>query len=208
MHILGISGSLRRASFNTGLLRYAAQSLPAGHTLEIADLSGVPLLNEDLEQNGLPPAVESLRKAIDRADGLLFAATEYNYGLSGVLKNAVDWASRPYPAAMPASGESPEAGGIYAVPRSPLTGKPCAMMGASAGIGGTIRAQLQLRQALQINSGLPLAQPEVFVTFDYSGKFDVSTGDLLDAQTKGFVDALMKSFVPWISIARLPGDSR
>lgn len=205
MRILGISGSLRRSSFNTGLLRFATDCLPAGHSLEIADLHAIPLFDEDLEGRGTPLAVQAFRGAIDRADALLFAVTEYNYGMSGVLKNAVDWASRPYPAAAPYGEEAPEAGGIYTIPPCPLTGKPAAMMGASAGLGGTIRAQLGLRQALQINSGLPLPQPEVFVTFGYSGKFDFATGDLIDDQTQAYVRALVSAFLAWAPVARLPG---
>jgi len=205
MRILGISGSLRRSSFNTGLLRYAASVLPAGHTLEVADLHGLPLFDEDLEAQGAPPAVQAFRDAIDTADALLFASTEYNYGMSGVLKNAVDWASRPYPAAMPHDAVAPPAGAIYTIPPCPLTGKPAAMMGASAGLGGTIRAQLQLRQALQINSGLPLPQPEVFVTFGYSGKFDLATGDLVDEPTKAYVRALVEALLAWAPVAKLPG---
>ncbi|MDX2205979.1 MAG: NAD(P)H-dependent oxidoreductase [Hyphomicrobiaceae bacterium] len=206
MRILGISGSLRRSSFNTGLLRYAQSIMPAGVTLEIADIAGLPLFDEDAEARGVPAAT-AFQAAVDRADALLFAATEYNYGMSGALKNAVDWASRPYPAAMPHGDEAPEAGGIYTIPACPLTGKPAAMMGASAGLGGTIRAQLGLRQALQINSGLPLAQPEVFVTFGYSGKFDPATGDLLDEQTKAYVRALVAALIAWVPVARLPAST-
>ena len=205
MRILGISGSLRRSSFNTGLLRYAGSVLPAGHTFEIADLHGLPLFDEDLEAQGAPAAVQAFREAIDAADALLFTSTEYNYGMSGALKNAVDWASRPYPAAMPHGEEAPPAGGIYTIPPCPLTGKPAAMMGASAGLGGTIRSQLQLRQALQINSGLPLAQSEVFVTFGYSGKFDLRSGDLVDEPTKLYVRALVEALLAWAPVARLPG---
>ena len=207
MHFLGISGSLRRSSFNTGLLRHAAAVLPAGHTLKIADLHGLPLFDEDLEAKGAPPAVAAFRGAIGSADALLFAATEYNYGMSGVLKNAVDWASRPYPADRPEGDEAPEGDGIYTVPKCPLTTKPAAIMGASAGIGGTIRAQLGLRQSLQLNSCLALPQPEVFVTFAYSGKFDPATGDLLDPQTKVYVQALVEALIAWVPVARLPGDA-
>jgi chromate reductase, NAD(P)H dehydrogenase (quinone) len=204
MKILGISGSLRKASFNGGLLRFGRSALATGHTLDIADIGDLPLLNEDLEEDGLPPAVIRFRKEIDAADALLIASTEYNYGISGVLKNAIDWASRPYPQAMPSEGEAPGDGGIYTIPSSPLTGKPVGIMGASAGIGGTIRSQLQLRQSLQVNSALVLPQPEVFVTFGYSGKFDLETGDLLDEQTKAYVRALMEALLAWAPVAHLP----
>ena len=205
MRILGISGSLRKASFNTGLLRYAAGVLPRGHSLEIFGLDGLPLFNEDVEAEGAPAAAQALRDAIEEADALLFATPEYNYGMSGVLKNAIDWASRPYPDERPSGDEAPPGDGIYRIPACPLTGKPAAMMGASAGIGGTIRSQLQLRQALQINSCLPLAQPEVFVTFGYAGKFNPGTGDLLDEQGQNYVRGLLAALVDWAQVARLPG---
>lgn len=197
MRILAISGSLRAASFNSGLVRHAKAVAPQGVDVEIADLSEVPLFDEDLEANGLPPAVSQLRKAVKAADGLLFAATEYNYGMSGALKNAVDWLSRPERADMPDAHQAPPAGAIYTIPPSPLTNKPAAIMGASAGIGGTIRSQLALRQSLQLNSGLPMPQPEVFVTFAFA-KFDPATGDLRDEDTKAYVHALLEAFVPWI----------
>ena len=205
MRLLGISGSLRWASFNTGLLRFAGSILPDGHTLDNADLHGIPLFDEDLEARGAPPAVAAFRDAIDAADALLFGATEYNYGMSGVLKNAVDWASRPYPAAAPKGEEAPEAGAVYTIPACPLTAKPAAILGASAGIGGTIRSQLALRQSLQLNSALPLPQPEVFVTFAYSGKFDPATGDLVDEPTKAYVRALVDALLAWVPVATLPG---
>lgn len=197
MKLLGISGSLRRASFNTGLLRHAQAHAPDGLTLDIADLSDVPLFNEDVEAAGLPEGVRQLRERALAADGLVFASTEYNYGMSGALKNAVDWLSRPDPADMPHMDGPPPEGVVYAIPPSPLTGKPAAMMGASAGLGGTIRSQLALRQGLQINAGLPMQQPEVFVTFAFT-KFDHATGDLRDGTTGQYVDALTEAFVIWI----------
>lgn len=203
MKLLGISGSLRRASFNTGLLRHARTHAPDGVTLDIADLSDVPLFNEDVEAAGLPGSVRRLREEALAADGIVFAATEYNYGMSGALKNAVDWLSRPDPADMPHPGEAPPAGAVYEIPRSPLSDLPVAMMGASAGIGGTIRAQLALRQSLQINSALPMPQPEVFVTFAF-GKFDPRTGDLHDEETGGFVEALLAAFRLWIERMSAP----
>ena len=95
MKILGISGSLRENSFNTALLRTARQLAPAGMEIEIADLNGIPPYNEDVFANGFPAAVETFRGQIAAADGLLIATPEYNYSFSGVLKNAIDWASRP-----------------------------------------------------------------------------------------------------------------
>jgi len=117
---LGISGSLRKGSYNTAALRAALELLPDGMTLDIADISELPLYNDDVRQAGFPPAVKRLREQIAAADALLFATPEYNYSISGVLKNAIDWASRP--------------------PDAPVLGKPCGIMGASGGLWGTARA--------------------------------------------------------------------
>ena len=201
MRILGISGSLRRASFNTGLLRHARDVAPSGVEVVIADLSEVPLFDEDVEAQGLPPAVARLREQAVEADGLLFASTEYNYGMSGALKNAVDWLSRPDLADMPHADQAPPEGAIYTIPPSPLSNKPAAIMGASAGIGGTIRSQLALRQSLQLNMGLAMPQPEVFVTFAFT-KFNPATGDLRDEETGAYVRGLLDAFVPWVERMR------
>jgi chromate reductase len=128
MKILGISGSLRKESFNTRLLHVAQTLAPAGVTIEVFDLAPIPLYNEDVRAAGYPPPVAALREAIRGADALLFATPEYNYSVSGVLKNAIDWASRP--------------------PDVPLLDKPAAVMGASTGLNGTVRAQFHLRQIL------------------------------------------------------------
>jgi chromate reductase, NAD(P)H dehydrogenase (quinone) len=203
MRILGISGSLRRSSFNTGLLRYAAHVAGKEHDIAIADLHELPLFDEDIEAVGAPEAVAAFRSEITAADALLIACTEYNYGMSGVLKNAIDWASRPTPLSSPSGEQAPPPGAIYTIPPSPLSGKAVGIMGASAGIGGTIRAQLQLRQSLQVNSALPMPQPEAFVTFAFSGKFDPVTGDLLDQQTQGYVRAIVEALAAWTT--SLPG---
>jgi len=204
MNIVALSGSLRRASFNTGLLRYAATHAPESLSIELADLSGLPLFSEDLEAAGDVSSASHLRSMVSEADGLLIASPEYNYGVTGVLKNAIDWLSRPYPQDRPSGDEAPPSGHIYTIPPSPLTGKLVGMMGATAVIGGTIRSQLQLRQSLQINSALPLAQPEVFVSFGYAGKFDPATGDLIDAETGAYVANLVESLIAWIPVAKLP----
>ena len=125
INVLGFSGSLRKASSNSGLLRAAKDVLPENMTLEIFDLSSIPLFNLDIESN-LPEPVRLLREKITSADALIIAVTEYNYSISGVLKNAIDWASRP-------------------AQNSSLNGKPFAMMGAGGGLG-TARAQYHLRQ--------------------------------------------------------------
>ena len=119
--ILGIAGSLRKASTNRGVLRAAAELLPDGAEMEIFDLDGMPLYNEDLETD-LPPIVKELREKVRSADAIIFATPEYNYGIPGLLKNAIDWASRPYG-------------------QSAWEGKPAAIMGASGGNIATARAQ-------------------------------------------------------------------
>jgi chromate reductase len=144
VEILGIAGSLREASYNRALLRAARELLPQGVELEEFDLRGLPLYDGDVEAAGDPGPVAALKEAIRGADALLIATPEYNRGVPGVLKNAVDWASRP-PLA------------------SPLTGKPVAIMGASTGRGGTARAQDQLRAALEFSRANVIEQPEVLV---------------------------------------------
>src|SRR6266511_4731982 len=126
IRILGIAGSLRRKSFNRAALRAAQQFVPEGAVLDIFELDGIPPFNEDDERQ--PPArVVELKKRIREADAVLFVTPEYNYSIPGVLKNAIDWASRPY-------GDSA------------WTDKPAAIMGASVGTLGTARAQYHLRQ--------------------------------------------------------------
>ena len=105
--VLAICGSLRKDSYNMAALRVAIAQKPPGMTVEVADISQIPLYNEDVRQQGFPPTVETLRRQIKEADALLFACPEYNYSMSGVLKNAIDWASRP--------------------PDQPFAGKPCAI---------------------------------------------------------------------------------
>lgn len=187
MHILAIPGSLRRASFNHGLLHAARDVAPAGATVEIVEAGDLPLFNEDLEAAGWPAPVAWLRDQVAAADGVLFACPEYNYNVSGVLKNAFDWLSRPEAAV-----------GAHAVPgRDKLfVDKPCALFGASAGMGGTIRAQLAFRQSLQLNAALAMPQPEMFVA-GARAKFDAA-GDLTDADTRAFLARFMRAFADWI----------
>lgn len=165
MHILGISGSLRKDSFNTAALRACLDHLPAGATMSIADLAAIPLYNEDVRAQGLPVPVQELREQIRAADALVIACPEYNYSFPGVLKNAIDWASRP--------------------PEQPFDGKPIALIGATPGGLGTSRAQYQLRQVFIYLNGLVLNRPEVFISgapnkFDAGGKLtDPATGEAL-----------------------------
>src|SRR5581483_3765964 len=125
--VLGICGSLRQGSFNMMALKLAVALKPNDVSVTIADISQIPLYNEDVRQQGFPPPVETLRRQIKEADALLFACPEYNYSMTGVLKNAIDWASRP--------------------PDQPFAGKPCAIIGAAAGMAGSARAQYDLRRS-------------------------------------------------------------
>ena len=174
VNILGISGSLRRASFNRGLLHAAQDVAPDGVDIELFDLRELPFYDGDAEAAGDPPAVVELKQAIREADALLIATPEYNRGVPGLLKNAIDWASRP-----------PFA--------SPLTGKPVAIMGSSSGMGGTRRAQQQLRDALSFSRTQTLAEPEVVVPNAYE-KFDID-GNLTDDATRAEVAELLDALV-------------
>lgn len=169
MNVLGISGSLRKGSFNTSLLNLAVQVAPAGMTITIADISAFTVYDEDVYANGFPAAVATFREQIKAADGLLIATPEYNYGMSGVIKNAIDWASRP--------------------PEQPFAGKAIALMGASAGKLGTALAQQQLRQALVGLNGRLVSQPQVYV----SGAMQAFDGDgnLNDDAAKGLIGQLL-----------------
>ncbi len=139
--IVGIAGSLRQASFNRALLRAATELAPATLRITTHDLLAIPLYNGDVESVEVPRAVLALRGAVQAADGLLIATPEYNHGVPGVLKNTIDWLSRP--------------------PRtSALNGKPAAIMGATPGMGGTARGQSQLRQAFVFTNTYAMAQPE------------------------------------------------
>jgi chromate reductase len=174
--VLGIAGSLRRASYNRGLIRAASEAAPAGTRVVPYELSEIPLFDADVEAQGDPPAVASFKGAIAAADALVIATPEYNHCVPGVLKNAIDWASRP------ARG-------------SVLTGKPVAIMGASTGSGGTARAQSHLRDGLAYTNGLVLPLPEVLVGLA-SEKFD-DDGSVIDPETRQEVRDLLVSLAAW-----------
>ncbi len=181
IHVLGFSGSLRRGSFNTALLRAAQELLPEGMRLETFDLSALHLYNADDEAAGFPEAVRDFTTRITAADALLIATPEYNYSIPGVLKNAIDWASRP--------------------PKdSPLNGKPVALMGASPGPSGTIRAQLHLRQVCVAVNMLPLNRPELLI-MKASEKFD-SAGRLIDEPTRQRLRELLPALQDWTNKLR------
>jgi chromate reductase len=174
LHYLGISGSLRYGSYNEALLRAAADLLPPGVTLEIFDLSPLPMYNPDNEKP-FPEIVVEFRERLAQADALLIASPEYNGSISGALKNAIDWASRP--------------------PRQPLSGKPVAIMGASTGNFGTLRAQMHLRQILTHVGAFTLAKPEVLVA-RASQVFDAE-GNLVDEAARGFLRDLLAGLARW-----------
>jgi chromate reductase, NAD(P)H dehydrogenase (quinone) len=176
VRILGMAGSLRRSSFNAAALRVAQELAPAGMTIEIFDLAQIPMYNEDVRQEGFPPPVADFRARIKAADGLLIATPEYNYSTSGVLKNAIDWASRP--------------------PEQPFDGKPIGLMGASAGTLGTARAQYHLRQMFVFLNGLVMNRPEVMIP-GAQNKFDAE-GKLTDQQTRDFISAHLVALKAWV----------
>jgi chromate reductase len=175
IHVLGISGSLRKSSYNTRLLAAASELLPEGMTLETFDLSPIPLYNDDVRAVGFPQPVQQFRGRIAEADALLIATPEYNYSIPGVLKNAIDWASRP---------SDP-----------PVNGKPVAIMGASTGNFGTVRAQMHLRQVCVFCNMFPLNRPEVLV-MRAQEKFDAD-GRLVDETTRTFVRDLLVALSDW-----------
>jgi chromate reductase, NAD(P)H dehydrogenase (quinone) len=170
MRLLGIAGSLREGSYNRGLLRAARELAPEGIELVEHDLRGLPFYDGDVEAAGDPDSVTELKDAIRRADGIVIATPEYNRGIPGVLKNAIDWASRPALA-------------------SPLAGKPVAIMGATTGFAGTARAQQQLRDALEFPGALVVQQPEVLVSEAYL-RFD-ENGELVDEETRAEIRELL-----------------
>jgi chromate reductase, NAD(P)H dehydrogenase (quinone) len=176
IRVLGIAGSLRRGSYNKGALRAALELAPEGVSIETFDeLAAIPPYDEDVKQKGFPPSVEALRARIKAADALLIVTPEYNYSIPGVLKNAIDWASRP--------------------PEQPFDGKPIALMGASPGMLGTARAQYHLRQCFVFLNGLVLNRPEVMIA-NAAQRFD-EQGRLTDEKTREFIRALLVALRAW-----------
>jgi chromate reductase, NAD(P)H dehydrogenase (quinone) len=173
--VLGICGSLRKGSYNMAAMRTAIELKPANMNVEVADISTIPLYNEDVRAQGFPPPVEKLRQQIAAADALLFACPEYNYSMSGVLKNAIDWASRP--------------------PDQPFAGKPIAILGAAAGMAGSARAQYDLRRSCVFLDMHPLNKPEVLIG-QAQTKFD-ENGKLLDEAARGFIRDMMANLAAW-----------
>jgi len=173
--ILGFAGSLRKDSYNKSLLRAALELVPEGVELEVFDLEGIPLFNQDME-NQPGEKVQEFKAKIKAADAILIATPEYNYSIPGVLKNAIDCASRPY-------GDNA------------FAHKPVAMMGASVGMMGTARAQYHLRQCFVFLSCFALNQPEVMVPFARE-KID-KDGKVTDQKTRELIRQLLESLVTW-----------
>jgi len=173
--ILGIAGSLRKGSYNRAALRAAVSLVPDGVAIETFDLAGIPPFNEDDEQNP-PAAVTELKARVRAADAILLVTPEYNYSIPGVLKNAIDWASRPY-------GDSA------------WNGKPVAVMGASVGTLGTARAQYHLRQCFVFLNMHPLNAPEVMITAAHE-RFDADA-KLTDDGTRQRIGHLIEALAAW-----------
>jgi len=175
LKILGIPGSLRQASFNRFALVAAQALLPAGASLDIFELAGIPVYNQDLDKQ--PPArVVEMKARVRAADAILFATPEYNYSMPGVLKNAIDWASRPY-------GDSA------------WQGKPVAVMSASVGVQGGARAQYHLRQSFVFLNMYPVNQPEVLIA-NAAQRFN-ERGELTDETARDLIRKLLAELVAW-----------
>jgi chromate reductase, NAD(P)H dehydrogenase (quinone) len=178
LRIVGIAGSLRAGSLNRALLLAARELAPPSLRIECEEIGDLPLFNADLETAGAPIPVARLRDSVRAAHGILLVTPEYNHGVPGVLKNAIDWLSQPL------------RGNV-------LTGRPVAIMGASTGLAGTARAQTQLRQAFVLTDSPVMLQPEVLVGRAHE-KFDAA-GRLTDDTTRQFVTALLLRFATWVA---------
>jgi chromate reductase len=181
--ILGIAGSLRKASWNRGALRAAQKLLPEGTKLEIFELDGIPPFNQDEERNPHPRVV-ALKERVRAADAILIATPEYNYGMPGVLKNALDCASRPY-------GDSA------------WDGKPVAILSAAMSMGGGVRAQYQLRQCFVFLNMDAVVQPEVAIGSAHQRGFD-EQGNLTDETSKKLILQLLQNLVRKARVAKAP----
>jgi chromate reductase, NAD(P)H dehydrogenase (quinone) len=177
MHILALIGSLRRESYNRKTYNAVRELLPDGVTIEEGELGSIPLFNDDiLAESGHPEPVRRLREQIAAADAVLFISPEYNYSIPGVLKNAIDWVSRP-------------------ATDQPFRGKPVAIMGAARGALGTGRMQYHLRQVFVFIEAIALVKPEVMITFEET-KFDAQ-GRLTDERTREVIRAQLGALVAW-----------
>ncbi len=177
LRVVGIAGSLRRASLNRALLRAAQELAPPEMKIEIEDLADLPMFNSDLDTGSPPQPVARLRQSVRNADGLLLVTPEYNHGVPGVLKNAIDWLSQP-------------------LHGSALEGRPTALMGASTGLAGTARGQSQLRQAFVLTNTPAMLRPEVLVGRAHE-RFDAE-GRLTEEATRRFLSDFLRQFMAWI----------
>jgi chromate reductase len=175
LEILGISGSLRRGSYNSAALRAAQELAPEGMTIEIASIAEIPPYDADVQAEGFPGPVQALGDRVRAADAVLFASPEYNYSIPGMLKNAIDWLSR--------------------LPDQPFAGKPIGMIGASTSLLGAARAQYHLRQSFVFLDAVPVNKPEVFITMA-AQKFD-EAGRLTDEPTRGFIRKHLEALAAW-----------
>ncbi len=177
--VLGISGSLRKGSFNSGLLRAAQELAPHETDITIYNIRDLPFYDGDLEAEGDPEPVSALKSAIREADGMLFATPEYNYGTSGALKNAIDWASRDRD-------------------EGSLMGKAATIIGAG-GRAGTARAQMQLHEILSETGAVVMVKPGVLVQAYGPMRFN-SDGDLTDEDTRQVLGEHLKEFAKWMEM--------
>ena len=185
VRVLGISGGLRRASTNSGLLRASREIAPDGMEISLFNIKDLPFFNQDVEAQGDPASVTALKSAIREADAVLFATPEFNWGTSGALKNAIDWASRDR-----------EEGS--------LMGKPVTIIGAG-GRAGTARAQMQLQETLSETGSVVMVKPGVLVQAYAPRKFD-SEGNLIDEQTKNLLATHLSEFAKWTLRLVRPGE--
>jgi len=176
--IAGISGSLRQGSFNTAALQAAAELAPDKVTVNLITLHDIEPFSEDTEAEGWPDGVAALREKVAPVDGILFATPEYNYSIPGVLKNAIDWLSRP-------------------TGKGPITGKPAAIIGASPSPFGTARAQAHLRQIVFYNA-MPLLPYDEVLVMKAGNK--IEDGRLVDEESRDFVKELMADFADWVRL--------
>ncbi|HUG21904.1 NADPH-dependent FMN reductase [Piscinibacter sp.] len=171
--VLALCGSLRARSYNRSALNAAAEQMPAGTTLQLGSLLGIPIYNADDQSQGWPPAVPALAEAVRACDAVLIASPEYNFSIPGGLKNALDWLSR--------------------LPDPPFKGKPVALMGAATGPLGTARMQYDLRRVLQFLEADVLQKPEIFIGHAAT-KFD-DAGRLVDDTTRRFIGDQMRALI-------------
>lgn len=177
--VIGFAGSLRKDSYNKMLLKSVQKLFPGDMEMEIIDMPDIPIYNYDIQESqGFPKAITEIGEKIKNADAVLIATPEYNYGVPGGLKNFIDWLSR--------------------LESKPFNGKPMSMVGATTGMGGTIRAQMALRTVLLFVESCVMSKPEIYVT-KAAEKFD-KKGNLIDDATKKVLEKFVERFKGWIMI--------